>query len=701
MAVSQSNASPQRLDIPPEAPAPPAVFASELLLGVPLLAVGLLAWAALALAHLGRFGLAAAVAAAAAALAALAVLARVAGGRVRVAVDPGGLAMVAGVGLVAGLLCFPGFPYGAGDKDPGSYTSHAIAIARTGSYQLADPVPSRVPAVVRWSPGARFPAVWAKQGDPSRVVPQFYHLWPALLAVAYAAGGTGWLVQVGPACGVLAVLAAALAARRAFGLLTGTLAGLLLAANMLEVWQAKYPTTEILTQALVSGAVLGAVVALRSGWRPAAGLAGLLLGLSYLARPDSLALLLLAAAGLAALLAAGRFDGRAGWFAAGLAVTLPHGLLQAYHFASKYTASNDVPGLGTVALAGGGVLVAGALLRLTVPGAGAWLADRLGRRRVQGWAGLAVVAAAGLLMVVGFLRPWLFGRAYFTLNGRRLLSYDEQSLHRLSWFFTLPGFALMGAGLAVVALRRWRPAAWAVVLPALCLLPLYAWHAQNSTRLMWWSRRFVPVVVPGLAVLIAVALAAGLRWPAGWRLPARAAGTAARRRWPDLVAAAARRPWPLRAASGVATAFLLVVFLGQSLPLRGHHELAGSFAVTRQVAAVAGDRQGVFLWQPPQRPYSPVALFGAPVWLQRGEVSALLPGRTDPGYVRAFVRGFPGQPVFLVWSGEPPPAYAALGLQRVAAVDTSLPRWQESDTSRPRRSVPVPVRFAVWRVRGT
>jgi hypothetical protein len=670
-------------------PAPPAavpaatITSAELAVGVAVVGVALLAWAGLALAHAGHYSLAAAAAAALGAGAGLALVAWRAPGRPRLVLDPGGLAMVAGVGVLAAFLFLPGFPYGAGDKDPGVYTSHGVAIARTGSYLVADPAAdrTRVPAPGSWSPGARFPGLWIDHADPRRLVPQFYHLWPALLASGYATGGLGLLANVGPCCGVLAVLVAALAARRAFGLLAGTLAGVLLAANMLQVWQAKYPTAEIFTQLLVSGALLAVVVALQTGWRPAAGLSGLLLGLAFLARPDSLLLVLLAVAGLGVLLAVDRLDARAGWFAAGLAVTVPHGLLQGYRLARSYTMANAMPSLPAVVAVVAGTLLLATAVRLAVPGPGWQLVRQLGRRRGQLRAGLLVVAVAAGLLAVGFLRPKLFGPAFMTWNGRRLPSYDEYSLHRLAWFFTLPGFALMAAGLALVSLRRWRAAAWAVVVPALCLLPLYAWHANNSSRLMWWGRRFVPAVVPGLAVLLAVALGAGLLFAVG----------------------PARVRLAVRAATAVATAWLFVVFLGQSLPLRAHHEFAGSFELARRVALAAGDRPGIFLWQRPSgRPGSPAALLGGPVWLQQGQLSALLPRRPDPGYVRSFARGFPGHPLFLVWDGDAPPAgYAPLGLHRVGRVDTSLPAWDESDIARPSGAHPIPIRFSIWQLAGT
>ena len=84
---------------------------------------------------------------------------------------------------------------------------------------------------------------------------------------------------------------------------------------------------------------------------------------------------------------------------------------------------------------------------------------QLARRRVQLGIGTALLAAATALLVLGFLRPWLFEPMYTVMNGRRVRTYDEASLIRLSWFFTVPAFGLALGGLALVLLRRWRAAA--------------------------------------------------------------------------------------------------------------------------------------------------------------------------------------------------------------------------------------------------
>jgi len=664
------------------------VYGSEILVGALIVALGMLAWAGLALAHASRYSLAGAFGLAIAGCVVVLLTAlRTRAARPRLVVDRGGLLLVAGLALVAGLLFFPGFPYGTGDKDPGVYVEHGIAISRTGSYALDDPVldRSRVPSVALYSPGARFPGIWIRDVATQRIVPQFYHLWPALLASAFTLGGFTGLVNVAPLAGLLAVLAVALLVRRVFetagrlaGLVTGSLAGLLLATNMLQVWQAKYQTTEAFTEALTAGALLGVVIAIRTGWGPAAGAAGMLLGLSFMARPDGLLLLLIAIGVGCVLLVARRFGRQAVWFFGGLAVTMPHALLQAYWFARAYTLDNGLPKASTLAVVVAVPVVLAVAIRLLPPRIGTLPARLVSDERVQRLCGVALALLAGLLMVVGLLRPRLFAPEYINYNGRIVRSYAEQTLRRLSWFLTLPGLALLWAGLALTALRRWRAAVWATLLPVALLLPVYAFDARNSSRLMWWGRRFVPVVLPGMMILIAIVLAAGLLWARGWLR------------------------WPLRLASGGLTVFLLAVFLSQSLPLRQHHEFAGSFETTRQVARAAGDRQGVFLWAPATY-MGPPSLFGSPVWLQEGQISAMLGKQRDPvGYVRSFVRGFPGQPVFVVAQGGARPAgLDGLELVQVEHIVQRLPMWQESDIARPSRAQTWVVELSLWKVAGT
>ncbi|MBC7372675.1 MAG: hypothetical protein H7323_01620, partial [Frankiales bacterium] len=446
-------------------PSRPVLTGLDLLAGGSLLAVALVAWASLGLAHLGLHSLPAVLAVVVPVLLVVAlVVARV--GRPRVRLDPAGLAIALGCAALAFLLTYPGFSYGVSDKDPGGYVSHAISIAHTGDYGFTDPVLATAGQdptfpVQLTSPGARFSGVWVRDAPTGRIVPQFYHLWPALLATAYDAGGLFGLLAAVPLMGTLAMFALVAVLRRAgtamagsaAGLIAAGTGGLLLATNMLQVWQTRFPTTEVLAQALYVGALLGIVVALQTGWRPAAGLAGLLVGVGWLNRADGVLLVLLSVGVGAALVATRRWDSRATWYAAGLAIVTPHALLQAYDLARNYSIANGIPSLRLLVAVTVACFALAGVLRVVGRRPLAAAARGLERRRPQVVVGAGVLVVAIALLALGYLRPMLFGKAYFDYNDRTMIrSYDEEIMTRLTWFISAPGFALMVVGLAVVAL---------------------------------------------------------------------------------------------------------------------------------------------------------------------------------------------------------------------------------------------------------
>ena len=651
----------------------PALTTTDLVAGVPALVVAAVAVASLATAHAHAHSLPLVLLVSLVLLGALGlVLART---RPGVRPDRAGVIACLACGALAAVMFLPGFSYGVADKDPGGYVAHSVEIARNGSYSFTDPALAHPTLQVALStPGARLPGVFVADSDSGLIVPQFFHLWPALLATSYEIAGFGGITATTPIVGVVAVMALVALLRRVGGVTAAAIGGVLLATNMMQVWQAKYPTTEILAQALFVTSLLAVVVAVRERWRPAALVATLLAGVGFLNRADGWLLLVLTALTLAALWVSRRADGEVAWGVAGLVVVAPYALWQAYGPAGYYTSANDVPGLAPtlaiLAVVGVAAVAARALLRRPV----AALLDFGSRTSWQRAAGLAVCAVCLVLMALGFLRPRLFGADFYEFRGRMVPSYDEYSLWRLSWFLTLPAFALAGLGVAVVALRRWSLAAWAVVLPTLLLLPVYAWHTRNSSRLMWWGRRYVSTVLPGLVVLVALALAFAIGWV--WR---------------------ERRP--LRVPAYLAAAALTAVYLSQSLPLRSHDEYGGSFGVAERLSRLSGDRRGVYLWQRLGCCGTHTQLWATPVWLEWGELSVLLPGEENRRrqYVAAYKAAFPDDPVFVVWESATPPT----GIPDLVEVDHltgTLPFWEESDIARPDENEGVTYDFRVYRV---
>ncbi len=700
--LSGSRAEPDRVEPGEEGRRSGPLYLSELVVGALVVAVVLVAWAALGLAHLGWYSLPAALGLAGGAFVAVAVAVR-RFAPVRVATDPAGLVGAVLLAALAAVMFLPGFAYGVTDKDPGGYIQHAFSISERGTYRIVDPaLDGRVPGGVELEdPGARFRSLWLQEPGSDVIVPQFYHLWPALLAVAHDVGGERGMVQTGPLLGVLAVLVAALALRRAVeaapwamsprrgaqaGLVAGGIGGVLLSTNMLEVWQAKYPTTEISAQLFFLAALFGLVVALRTGWGPAAGAAGLVTGVGFLSRADALLPLLIAAALGAALVATRRWDARATWFAGGVLVVLPHALWQAYSpdAGLRYSEDNGLPSLAEVALVVLALAALAVVLRPIGPSVARWWSGRSG----QLITGTAITAGAAVLLLLGFLRPRLFGEDFQDYEGQIARSYDEQILARLSWFLTRPVFLLVLLAVAVIALRRWSAPLWSLAAPLLLIFPIYGLHARNSTRLMWWSRRYVPNVLPLVLMLAAVALAAAVFL---------LAAEVARRR--TRLAGTARVGTALAVA--VAVAVLTGTYVRQSWPLRSHSEFGGSFDISKRIAAVAGDQQGVFLWQrSPACCLYAQSLFAGALWLERDQISAMLPREPDrvAGYIKNVRTGFPGQPVFLVWHSQAPPQLPGVRLEPVERVQTGLSYWEETFERRPTKATTVPVDFVVYRV---
>lgn len=663
-----------------EAQADRALSLAEVVLLAAATAIGTVSVISLAAAHLSMNTLPNVTAGSLVILLAIAVVAT--RHRPSVRIDPAGLApTIAGLVLTA-VLVFPGFEYGTGDRDPGAYVEHAVAIARTHSIEFPDDLAASDLPVPPWGDGFEWPALWDKPGQPGTIFPQFYHLWSALLATSYQVGGFTALFNTGPLLAALTVCLAIAVARRLAGIPGAWAAALVLSTNMLEVWQAKYPSAEIFGQMLFLGVILGVVLSIRTAWILPAVVAGAMLALSYLERPDGIVLVLIGWTALCSLLAFRRFDKRAAGFAAGLLCLLPYGFLQAYGLAKQYTVANGVPSflLVVVAMTGLGVIAALVAYQGRVM---ALVENQLaGTRRRQLINGAGFTAICGALMLLGFLRPRLFGADYSVRNGVPFRTFDEASLIRLSWFFTLPGLALLLVGFGAIALREWRFEGWVVALPTASLLALYCYHVRNSPYLMWSTRRFVTSVLPGMAIVIGFGALA--------------------------VYLILRRALPM-AISAVAVAVMLGAFAGfglsQSWPLRDHNENGGSVELVQRVAALAGEQRGIFLWaySGPCCP-QPYYLFGGPLLAIADQSSALLP--RDPAiatkalaiYLTRFSSS--SRPIFYITRGQStPPAIEGMTSTKVLQEAGNLQHWAETFESRPKGRVPYPYDFTVYQLR--
>jgi hypothetical protein len=581
--------------------------------------------------------------------------------------------------LLAAVLLFPGFRYGAGDKDPGIYVLHAQAISDSGQLRIER---SEMQMSGVFTQDDTLGTQWRgfePPGDDTSIVPSFYHLWPALLAASFDLVGFGTLALAVPVLGVLAVLLMFSLARRLAPPWVAGVAALLLATNFMQVWQARYPTTEVLAQVLFLASLLGLVAAVQTRAVPLALLSGTLVTVGFLARGEGVLLVMAALLAAGAAVAADVHRRTALWFGAGVLWLLPLAWYQAYIVAERYTRVNSVPGSTTLLAA----LVVSAVIAVVgwrwdgISAAWRRLVAVVAREGVSRWIRIVVSVGAVGLFVLGVVRPRL-GEHMLLYLGTPIRSYDEESLHRLALFFGWPALVLMVVGFLWAVWARWSAVRTIVVSLSVGFLVLFLYKARNSPQMMWWCRRFIPSAVPAIVLLAAMSLGAVVVLKPQWR----------------------------RIAMGVVAvvlAFTVVQQTRQSWALRSHDEKGGTHGVALSIAATSGDRRGVFLWESGPCCLSPALLFGSPTWIFGNVDSALLPRERDewPEFVEQVMAVAGDQPVYLVVDGReeaPDDMPAPLTLSLAKRINGGIPVWEERLDLRPQIAYLSPYDLAMYEV---
>jgi hypothetical protein len=412
-----------------------------------------------------------------------------------------------------------------GGWDPGVYLHTAAQMVRHGSLQFP------APDLAALNPEGR--ELYARQlyaicepfggmrllGD-GRISPQFYHLYPALLAVTYGLGGIRAALAVNPVLHLAAVLGLFLLAGRLLGSArAGLIAALTLALNPIQIWQAKFCTAELIAQVLfIWGfySLARAADPAESRRRTFAILAGFLLGAALLARYD--ALVPLTVIGLFwcwTWRAVDRPGVVIGLPFIGVALLATQAWWHQHAVAPFYAplSAQVLPLLevcGALALAGILFNFLPALIRNPIL--------RLWTR----WEKTIRWGVAGAVAVwIGFvwlIRPALHAGGSFAVRvdhlcrwmgwpaGLEILTGDDPwTLAYLQDAWGIAALALAFAGLIYFLYRERR--VWALTwgLGTLGGLLVLSLNVHNDAFMMWVTRRFVPVVLP----LLAVGLAAG------------------------------------------------------------------------------------------------------------------------------------------------------------------------------------------------
>ncbi len=577
--------------------------------------------------------------------------------------------------------------YVLGGADAGTYMNVAATIARTGALIVQDdwvrllaehgdaslrPVPSnllgRSNLFVGW---------YVDDLEPARVIPQFLPAHPALAAVAIATAGMRAGLLVAPLCAVLGLAAVFLLGRRLLGAPTSLLATVLLAATPTQIFFARYPTAEPLTLLLVFTGLL-AWQHLRDGEARSVALGtlgGAAFGLALLTRIDVPPVVVLLGLALAVQWASGGWARGFTALAVSLALLGLHAALHARLLAWPYVWQVfEGPARSLLHLVRRPVAMAAAVAVVIAAVAGVRLALGEPQRRRQRIDGLLRIArctttrrllaalAIALSAYAYFLRPSLepvrTTLTWPSWNEFPLL--DAHNWVRIGWYLTPLGLLLSTLGMAVLLLRAPLERVGLFLAIGGLTTVQYVWRIRNTPYHIYTMRRYVPIVLPTLAILAAAAIAAIAR---SRRLPL-------------------ARAWAALLALG-----LVGGLLWQSRFVLRERDMAGALARLAELESHLAPRAVLLVAEPPTALLADT--FGPPLrFLYDHPVVPVR--RAEPATVasllaRVFARAAAeGRPVQLV-AVEPisPGVRGQLGLWPLTEVGVSLPLLMNTYDSYP------------------
>ncbi len=587
------------------------------------------------------------------------------------------------LGLVGGSFTLYGRPaeYLINNRDPGVYAVVADKLARTGEFLTRDPL---VEAMLPFHPfldGKKYPGFYI-YGD-GLIVPQFFPGPYAWVGLGNLAGGLTASLYVVPIFGALSVGAAFMLGRELFGRWAGILGALLLAASYTQLWWSRQPSSEVLTQFFILSGLWLAARFLSDddiGRRRALTgiLAGTLLGGAMLVRVD--AFLAVAAVPLAVC-----YDWltQRSWrpvlrrwmpLAAPLALFAGAALLYVNTIGGRYlyliyTSHGLDRALTLLPYAGGVALVAagGLWLFLRRWGAGTGRLLALYGRQVSF---IIALGFAGVVLWGYFIAP--VPESSLPAVSGDFNAYRSHILVRLTWFITPPVAALGLAGCVLVAARV--TTAKALFLGAvLAFGVLYALVPNVAPDLPWATRRFVPAVFPGVALLAGYA--------------AVETGKLVCRSW-------SRRAGVAVSAALAALALGFTVYV--TAPLLQFRELAGTVAVFERLEAEIPSAEVVYMELPDGFDH-----YASPLEYVHGE--PVLP------YDRARFRrevdelaaaGLLNDAVYITAHGGPPPLISGLTFREVGGEELRVPQLEHTTKKLPRNVGELRAKFRIYKVEG-
>lgn len=435
--------------------------------------------------------------------------------------------LVLGLLLIAALLFFWPAEYVVGGADASVYLDLGAIWSRAGSFTFSEPLledlsPALFPGLFREMPPGqpmqylRFPGFYINAAAPARIVPQFYPLHPVWLTLAYGLFGLRGSLYVTPLWAVMGVWAVYMTFKRLCGAKVGLIGAFLLIITPLQIYFARYPTAEPLTQYLTWAGLFSFIMYSMEGDALWGVLSGCALGQIFLTRIDALPMLLIPGLWLLYTLRRGvRLESL--WFFAPFTLlllqTVAQGLGPSYQYAWEIYGS--VWRMLSTLFQGPFWPMLLALCVILLILYGVWRFPSMGPRLVRAakWGGALGILGAGIYAYFILPRIGILQEAPYWYGGGTIPLQNHLNLVRLGWYLSPLGIGLGIAGIiAIVARGDWRRA-WPVLGVGLSFSFIYVRNIFNNPFHVYAMRRYVPVVLP----FFVLGMVYGLSRLWGWR----------------------------------------------------------------------------------------------------------------------------------------------------------------------------------------
>ena len=445
--------------------------------------------------------------------------------------------LVFGLLLIAVLLFFWPAEYVTGGADASVYLHLGAIWSRTGSFTFTEPLladvsPALLPGLLRELPPGqpmqylRFPGFYINAADPARIVPQFYPLHPMWLTLAYDMFGLSGSLYVTPLWAMLGVWAVYLAFKRLCGAKAGLIGAFLLMVTPLQIYFARYPTAEPLTQYLTWAALFSFIVYSTEGGALWGFLSGCALGQTFLTRIDALPMLLIPSVWILLYIVRHGLRIELLWFFTPFTLLLlqavAQGLGPSYQYVWEIYGSlwRSVtlyqPYLWLLLLMLCGIpLVLYGVRRFPTVG------SRL--VRAVKWVGALGILGTGIYAYFVLPRTGILQEAPYWYGDGTIPVQNHLNLVRMGWYLSPLGVWLGIIGIsAMVAREDWQHA-WSVLGVGLSFSFIYLRNIFNNPFHIYAMRRYVPVVLPFFVLGIVYVLIRLWEWRERERQPVRIA----------------------------------------------------------------------------------------------------------------------------------------------------------------------------------